>query len=191
MSYLRKSLILSVILINFFWLAQLQWSFLKKTTMTPPHQSQFNALFKEVHWSEYDVDGMITHRFYAPTVKNISNQINIIYSPNIELHNQKESWVIKAMYAKTIEGYDKIELHHDVVIKHTDFKKNPPSLLSTEKLTYLPKTQQAFTDKKVTFNQGENIIYSQGMQADFAHSGHVKLGQVEGTYHPDKAPPIG
>lgn len=191
MSYLRKSLILCVILINFFWLARLQWSFLKKTTITPPHQAQFNALFKEVHWSEYDVQGMITHRFYAPMVKNISNQENIIYSPNIELHTEKESWNIKAMYAKTIQGYDTIELHKDVIIKHNDFKNTFPSLLSTEKLTYLPKTKQAFTDKKVTFNQGENIIHSQGMEADFTHSGHIKLGQVKGTYHPENSPPIG
>ncbi len=191
MPHFRKSLLIVFILSNLLWLVSKQWSFLKKTTITPPHQIKYNALFKQVHWSEYDAQGMITHRFYAPMVKNISNEKNIIYAPNIELHTDKDSWVIQAMYAKTIKGYDSIELHKNVRIRHDDEKQSLPSYLITEQLTYFPKTQQAFTKKKVTFNQGENIIHSKGMQADFANCAHIKLGKVKGTYHPSPQSPIG
>lgn len=190
MSYFRKSILIVIVLGNLLWLASKQWSFLKKTTFTPPHQIKFNALFQQVHWSEYDAEGTITHRFYSPVVKNISNEKNIIYSPNIELHTDKESWVIQAMYAKTIKGYDRIELHKNVKIKHNDQKQSLPSYLLTEQLTYIPKSQQAFTEKKVTFNQGKNIIHSKGMHADFANSAHIKLGEVDGTYHPSTDSPV-
>ena len=184
MSYLRKSFLITFILTNLLWLAAKQWALLKKVNIVAPHQIKFNALFKDVHWSEYDAQGMVTHRFYAPMVKNISNEKNIIYSPLIELHNDKETWTIKAMYAKTIKGYDTIELQKDVNIKHLAHQQSIPSFLNTEHLTYLPKTQEAFTDKKVVFNQGDNIIHAKGMNANFANSAHIKLGQVDGTYQP-------
>jgi LPS export ABC transporter protein LptC len=187
MSYIRKSLLIIFITLNLVWLAFSQLHVFNTLKIEEPHQLNFNALLSHVHWSEYDNQGIISHQFYAPLVKNISNHLNIIYSPNLRLQNDKETWQIKAKFAKTIEGLDTIELRKDVKIKHMDDKSKQPSFLLTENLTYHPKTQEAHTKAPVTFNQGDNVIHSQGMDANFSNSTHIKLGEVEGVYHPENS----
>ena len=184
MSFIRKSILIIFIAVNLAWLAFSQLYRFKPLKIEETHQIKFNALLSHVHWSEYDNQGIITHQFYAPLVKNISNQMNIIYSPDLKLQNEKESWQIKAKYAKTIGGLDTIELTQNVQIKHLENQATLASYLETEKLIYYPKTQEAHTKDPVTFSQGDNVIHSLGMDASFANSTHIKLGQANGTYHP-------
>lgn len=185
MSYFRKSLLIVFIIGNLTWLGFSQFNFLKPLKFDEPKKLKFNALLSHVHWSEYDTQGIIAHQFYAPLIKNISNERNIIYLPRLKVQNEKETWQIKAKYAKTIHGLDTIELIKEVEIKHLDKNKPEPSFLETEHLTYLPKTQEAHTTHPVTFNQGLNVIHSQGMDAKFANSANIKLGHAEGTYQPE------
>ena len=185
MSSIRKSLLIFLILANILWLFFSHYRLLTPLKIQETKKLTFNALLSRVHWSEYDTQGLITHRFYSPLVKNISNQFNIIYLPRLKLQNDKETWLIQAKYAKTIHGLEAIELMKAVKIKHLNSHHPIPSLLETEKLTYLPKTQEAHTVLPVTFNQGQNVIHSIGMHAHFAQSANIKLGQVEGIYQPE------
>lgn len=185
MSQLRKNLLILLVLANLIWLVFSHFCVLQPLNIQNAKQLKFNALLSQVHWSEYDSQGMIAHQFYAPLVKNISNELNIIYLPLLTLKNEKDSWQIKAKYAKTVHGLDTIELIKKVQIKHLNQNNPQASYLETEKLIYLPKTQEAHTTLPVTFNQGANVIHSLGMDAKFANSTNIKLGRVEGTYQPE------
>ena len=183
MSNLRKSLLIIFCLFNVVWLLLSQTRNLQKISIDEKNIN-FHALLSNVNWSEYDAKGIISHQFYAPLVKNISNKLNIIYSPKLRLQNENTTWQIQARFAKTINGLDSIELSQNVKIKHLN-KQSLPTCLQTEKLLYNPKTQVAHTKEQVTFTQGNNIIHSLGMNANFSNSTSIKLGKVNGIYHPE------
>ncbi len=55
--------------------------------------------------------------------------------------------------------------------------------MHTDALTYLPKTALAFTDSPVLFQQAEQRIESEGMQANL-NTNQIKLNHARATIKP-------
>lgn len=160
--------------------------------MPSPHRSlnikpqDFNALIENVHWIQFDEEGMLNQEFSTPKIKNFSlNNNHIIYAPTLIVRKLEETWKIKADFAKAKQGSEEIELEKNVLIELLQTDKET-TRFTTEHLSYEPKSQKAFTDYHVQVTQGLNILNAIGMQAYLSESKSLKLGNVSGQYFPSQ-----
>ncbi|NDH09391.1 MAG: LPS export ABC transporter periplasmic protein LptC [Gammaproteobacteria bacterium] len=187
MSNLRKSLlIISVIILSL----SLGLRIFKMRSSTPSltiKPQDFNALIKNVHWIQFDEEGMLNQEFSTPKIKNFSlNNQHIIYAPSLIVRKLEETWKIKADFANSKQDTEAIELKKNVLIELEQANKEV-TRFSTEHLSYEPKNQKAFTDHQVQITQGMSILYATGMQAYLSEAKSLKLSHVTGQYYPSKA----
>lgn len=189
MSFIRQSILGFLALLGLIWIGY-------KISLSAKHQEAnafakkgLDSLLTNVHWIEFNEQGIISQEFFAPQV--IGDALKNCYhiqNPLLKLTQSDEFWEIQSHHADAAQNAETIDLIHKVRIKHTNPQKSMISVMKTEHLKYLPKQKKANTKDKVTINMGENVLHSVGLDASFDDNKKIKLGTVSGHYKPeDKA----
>lgn len=182
MPNIRQSLLIFISALLIVWIVS-YFTNVKQNKFQRINSQSFDTLIHNVHWIEFDEHGMISHEFYAPTISSSSkNKFYNISNPLLKVTQDNESWEIISKYAYASSGSQKIRLQKDVNIKHLSSSNKNISEMTTDSLTYLPKSKIAKTKDKVKITLGESVLYSKGFKADFEHDKKIQLNAVNGQY---------
>lgn len=116
-----------------------------------------------------------------------SEQRSVLHLPYVTIYKQAgTTWTIQAtsgfIKQPTLGTLEKIELQDKVLIKRLANKNNAPIKLTTQKLTYYPKTQFAENSELVTLTKPGLIITGIGLRA-FLEKASVELLQEVKTHY--------
>jgi len=184
MSKLRKSLLIILIMMLTLLLGLRLFNMPSSTLYFAVKPQDFSALIKNVHWIQFDENGILNQEFSTPRIKNFSlNKQHIIDTPTLIVRKLGETWKIKADLAMTIPDAPEIELKKNVLIELKQIGKETTHF-STEQLRYDPRNQRAFTKHHVQVTQGKSMLNARGMQAYLSEAKSLKLSHVSGQYYP-------
>ena len=98
---------------------------------------------------QYSKTGTLSHSLQTPLVRHIpKNNTHLILKPHIFIARPAQpSWEINAAEATALYGGEEITFKHDVRIHQKKGDHNDESTITTEEITYFPKTQMATTAK--------------------------------------------
>lgn len=140
-----------------------------------------------VAFDEFDEQGKMIKHLEADKVTHIpfKNQF-ILYEPHITFHNEtNEPWHLSAKKATTTDGLNHIVFRKKVILNQKTSAKAPETTMYTDSLTYLPKQAEAFTKSPVLFKQQNNLLHSEGMQANL-NTNKIKLTHAHAKIQPNK-----
>ena len=88
--------------------------------------------------------------------------------------NNIKTWTAQANEALIIQNNETIYLTGQVTLNQISLDNNPPMILTAEQLTIELEKNLAHTKTKINFQQGENVIFAVGMNADL-HNNKVEF----------------
>jgi lipopolysaccharide export system protein LptC len=143
-----------------------------------------DTLITQLSVQQFDEQGHLTHYLNTPSMRHIPlDNSHQFTTPHIIITKANQpAWEINAKDAIALHGGTQITFNHQVVIHQTKDTRTEESTLKTEELIYFPKTQQATTQKEVTFEQAGSIVESTGMNAFLAENRVQLLSNARGTY---------
>ncbi|MFI4962358.1 MAG: LPS export ABC transporter periplasmic protein LptC [Legionellales bacterium] len=135
---------------------------------------------------QFDTKGVLINLLKTPLMQHIpKDDLTLLQTPHIIIsQDNKPSWEIRSVKAKSFNGGKTITFINQVVVHQKPDEKNPESTLKTEEVTYYPKEKKATTDLPVTFEQPGNVIQSTGMNAYLDEKRVELLHQARGSYAP-------
>lgn len=136
---------------------------------------------------QYSPTGSLANSLQSPLMRHIpKNNTHWIKTPNITIIQPNQSiWEINAEQATALYGGQKITFNKQVRIHQNKSEHNEESTVTTERLTYFPKTKIALTSKNVFLEQAGSKVQSKGMRANLEKKHIQLLGQARGIYDPN------
>ncbi|KTC67766.1 lipopolysaccharide export system protein LptC [Legionella birminghamensis] len=134
---------------------------------------------------QFNNDGMLVNLLETTKLRHIpENNTHYLTAPHIIIkQNDQPGWNIRSAKAKAINGGEQIDFIDDVIIHHEKDQNNEETTITTDNLTYYPKTKFATTLALVNFAQPGSTVKSQGMNAYLADK-RIQLSRVRATYEP-------
>lgn len=171
-----------------FMLATAAWFFLtdppkltlNKNKEIPDHR------FQTLHVQQFDQEGHIMYNLKAPSGYHLPGSDTFyITTPHVIVTKPKQpTWTIDAEKAVVTAKGQEIRLEKNVTVQHDAYKDQAAGLFKTEAITYFPKQKVASTPLKILWEQGENHMEAEGMDANLA-TRHIELHKnIQGTYRP-------
>jgi len=147
-----------------------------------------DVIISDLTVHKYDTKGHLANYLKTPLMQHTPlNNSHWFKNPDIMIAQPNQpAWTIRSQEATSIRGGDEITFNRNVVIHQGHDQHTQESTLTTEEITYFPKTKFAMTKKDVTFVQPGNTIKSTGMNAYLAEKRVQLLSQARGTYEPNK-----
>lgn len=118
-----------------------------------------------VHYAEQDTSNLTTPHF-------------VFY------RQSPEPWHVTSKHAKAVHGADDVYLWDNVVVRHPGDKRQPSTLIKTEKLTVHTAKETAETEELITMIRPNFIIRGIGMFADMTKGDIHLFSNVRGEYVP-------
>lgn len=145
-----------------------------------------DAVITQLYVHQFNADGHLLHYLHTPHMEHIPfNNTHTLQTPHIVVIKDNQApWTIHAQLATALKGGEQIILNKNVVIHQDKDKTVAATTLTTEEITYFPKTKIAKTDKEITLVQAENRVDSSGMNAYLAENRVELLHNARGTYAP-------
>lgn len=146
-----------------------------------------DTIIQHLTVQQFDAKGQLSHYLQTPLMHHIPlDNTHLLKTPHIIIAQpNKPSWEINAREATALQGGQQITFKHHVIIHQGKNEHLEATTLSTEELTYFPKTQQALTEKEITIVQNKNSVHSTGMKAYLAENRVQLLNNARGTYVPN------
>lgn len=149
-----------------------------------------DAVISHLEVLQYSNDGTLVNVLQTSEIRHIpQNNTHYLVSPHIVVtqDNNQPSWTIDAKKATSVNGGEEIIFTHQVVIHQEKGVSNQESTLTTDRLSYFPKTKYATTLAPVTFIQPGSVVHSLGMNAYLADKRVILPNQARATYEPNHA----
>ena len=148
------------------------------------HSNTPDGIMENATMLRFDEQGQLLNRIQADKLTHFpGNDSTQIEKPNIILFKANaKPWTITAKQGLASEGSDVITLQKQVNIRQPAGPSNAPTVIKTEKLTYLPKQQLAKTDQFITLEQPGITVTSIGMKAHLDTSQIELLSEAKGKY---------
>lgn len=147
-----------------------------------------DTIIDHVSMRQHDQTGKIAHSMESLQIKHIPKEnTHWIKKPHLwVVQGDQSPWEINANEATALHGGEVITLHSQVRIHQNKSDHNEENTLTTEELTYYPKTKEASTEKDILFVQPGHRVQSKGMRANLEKKHVHLLGQAKGIYEPNR-----
>lgn len=163
----------------------------------PRHKNQLSkaklnnspdAIITGVRVVKYGEDGLLSHRVYAPKMQHYANHNTSVFTrPVMVVYKRPQApWTIKAKHAKAVDGDKRIDLSEHVVLHQTQSPHNIESTITTEALSYFPRSKEATTALPIQFKRPGMIVNSVGMKANIEQEHITLLSEARGRYEPQQ-----
>lgn len=148
---------------------------------------RMDAFLSELTVKQFNTDGRLLHHLHAPMVRHVPEKNTyLLTKPHLIVTEANQApWEIRADQG-IAEADRVITLSQQVMIQQKSHQANPQVTLTTEEITYFPKSKLASTLKPVTIQQAENQIQAIGMNAYLDDHKVELLSHVRGHYEPQK-----
>lgn len=146
----------------------------------------YDAFAKGIVGTQFGENGEKKYQLSAPDLHHYKNQnLTLIDKPTLYIYNQGNyPWTITANHAKAINGLREVSLIDNVQVSGIQTKDYKGSILTSSKINYYPKKNEAITYQPVTIKQPGLTLNSIGMDILFNESNIKLLSKVEGQYDP-------
>ena len=147
-----------------------------------------DTIIKQLTIQQFDAKGQLSHYLQTPLMRHVPlENTHQLDTPNIIISQPNQpSWEINARQAIALNGGQQITFKNDVTIHQKKDAHREETTLSTEELTYFPKSQLATTEKNILILQAKNSVRSTGMNAWLAENRVQLLSNARGTYAPNR-----
>jgi len=146
-----------------------------------------DTIIRELTVQQFDAKGQLSHYLQTPLMHHVPmDDTHQLDTPHIIIAQPNQpSWEINAREAIALKGGHHITFKKNVTIHQKKDEHREETTLTTEELTYFPKTQLAITEKNITMMQAKNTVRSTGMKAWLADNRVQLLSNARGTYAPN------
>lgn len=147
-----------------------------------------DVVITNVHATQFNNEGMLSSRFYTPELIHFPyNNMSQFVAPRIIIYSDQKAdqvapWYIQADKGQSEQGSDQITLTQHVIMHQDASLTEKAKTITTEEIIYNAKTDRAFTDKMIYFDQTGLQVQSQGMEAYLKQQKVHLLQQVVGKY---------
>ena len=146
-----------------------------------------DTIISQLTVQQFDVKGQLSQYLQTPLMSHTPlDNTHQLETPHIIIAQLNQpSWEIHALEATALHGGKQITFKNNVMIRQKKDEHREETTLTTEELTYFPKTQLATTQKEITLVQAQNTVQSTGMKAYLAENRVQLLNNARGTYAPN------
>ncbi|MDP3559006.1 MAG: LPS export ABC transporter periplasmic protein LptC [Legionellaceae bacterium] len=180
----RQALLTTFSIIGF---ATLSWFFAHNPMPSDVAATEHNidSWIDHLHMDSFDAQGLLQQTIVAKHLTHIPyHQQHRLEKPVITIHNKEGNLIhITAKYAHALYEFQKVTLLQQVLVTQSVPQK-PDSVLHTEKLTYIPKTEQAHIHTPLIWTQANTTVHAQGMFANLK-TNQIQLFQAKANYVPE------
>lgn len=146
-----------------------------------------DTVMTQLNLRQFSSNGELANSMHSPLIRHVpKNNTHWIKTPHITIAKDGQgSWEINAKQATALYGGTEITFKDNVRIHQHKSAHNEATTLTTEAITYYPKTKHAITSQDILFEQPGNRVQAKGMKADLEKK-HVRLlSQTRGIYDPN------